>query len=292
MSDPEKKGHDLMAEADKKLNASKGILVGLFGGSGNKTDEAIGLYINAANMFKMAKKWGNAGEAFVKAGDLHLKGMSRHDAATNFVEAGNCYKKTDIKEAVACLERAIEQYLEMGRFTLAAKHQQTIAEIYEANAEDLDKAIHHYEQAADYYKGEESKAAANKCLLKVAQHAALREDYVKAIKIYEEVAATALESNLLKYSAKEYFFRSGLCHLCVDVLNAQQALDRYADMYPAFQDSREFKFIKNLTEHVEHEDVESFTAAVQEFDTVSRLESWFTTLLLRIKKTLSAGELC
>jgi hypothetical protein len=48
-------------------------------------------------MFKMAKKWGNAGEAFVKAGDLHLKGMSRHDAATNFVEAGNCYKKTDIK---------------------------------------------------------------------------------------------------------------------------------------------------------------------------------------------------
>jgi len=31
MSDPEKKGIELMAEADKKLNASKGILVGLFG---------------------------------------------------------------------------------------------------------------------------------------------------------------------------------------------------------------------------------------------------------------------
>jgi len=59
-----------------------------------------------------------------------------------------------------------------------------------------------------------------------------------------QVAATSLESNLLKYSAKEYFFRAGLCHLCVDVLNAQQALDRYADMYPAFQDSREHKFLK------------------------------------------------
>jgi len=76
---------------------------------------------------------------------------------------------------------------EMGRFALAAKHEQTIAEIYEASGEDLDKAIHHYEQATDYYKGEESKAAANKCQLKVAQHAAQREDYVKAIKIYEEV---------------------------------------------------------------------------------------------------------
>jgi len=118
------------------------------------------------------------------------------------------------------------------------------------------------------------------------------EDYVKAIKVYEEVAASSLESSLLKYSAKEYFFRAALCHLCVDVLNAQQALDRYGDMYPAFQDSREYKFIKTLTEHVEHEDVEAFTEAVKEYDSISRLESWYTTLLLRIKKTLSAGELC
>jgi len=66
-------------------------------GSGNKTDEAIGLYINAANMFKMAKKWGNAGEAFVKAADLHQKAGSRHDTATYMIEAANCYKKTDTK---------------------------------------------------------------------------------------------------------------------------------------------------------------------------------------------------
>jgi len=59
-----------------------------------------------------------------------------------------------------------------------------------------------------------------------------------------QVATSSLQSSLLKYSAKEYFFRAGLCHLCVDVLNAQQALERYADLYPAFQDSREYKLIK------------------------------------------------
>ena len=58
------------------------------------------------------------------------------------------------------------------------------------------------------------------------------------------MAASALESSLLKYSAKEYFFRAALCHLCVDSLNAQHALHRYEEQYPAFADSREAKLIK------------------------------------------------
>ena len=41
----------------------------------------------------------------------------------------------------------------MGRFSIAAKHHQTIAEIYEAELADLDRAVQHYEQAADYFKG-------------------------------------------------------------------------------------------------------------------------------------------
>ncbi len=49
---------------------------------------------------------------------------------------------------------------------------------------------------------------------------------------------------MLKYSAKEYFFRASLCHLCVDSLNAQHAIKRYEEQYPAFADSREAKLIK------------------------------------------------
>lgn len=81
-------------------------------------------------------------------------------------------------------------------------------------------------------------------MLKVAQYAAQLEDYEKAIQIYESVAGSCLDSSLLKYSAKEYFFRSALCHLSVDLLNASHALEKYAQQYPAFQDSREYKLIK------------------------------------------------
>ena len=75
----------------------------------------------------------------------------------------------------------------MGRFTMAAKHHQSIAEMYESEAVDLERAVHHYEQAADYFRGEESNSSANKCLLKVAQYAAQLENYEKAIQIYEQV---------------------------------------------------------------------------------------------------------
>lgn len=75
----------------------------------------------------------------------------------------------------------------MGRFTIAAKHHQSIAEMYEADPSTLNRAIDHYEKASDFFKGEESVSSANKCMLKVAQFAAQLEDYEKAIKIYEQV---------------------------------------------------------------------------------------------------------
>ena len=49
---------------------------------------------------------------------------------------------------------------------------------------------------------------------------------------------------MIKYSAKEYFFRAALCHLCVDIVNAQHAVTRYEEQFPAFGDSREAKLIK------------------------------------------------
>jgi alpha-soluble NSF attachment protein len=290
--DQEKKAQELVQEAEKKLQGGKGLFGGLFGSGSRNTDDAIELYIRAANMFKMAKKWTQAGECFSKAAELHLKNGSKHDSASCYVDASTCFKKQDTKESVTCLSTAIDLYQEMGRFSIAAKHNQAIAEILEADG-DLKGSMQYYEKAAELFKGEESNAAANKAWLKVAAHAAMEEDYGRATRVYEEIAASSLESSLLKYSAKEYFFRSALCHLCVDVLNAKQAVDRYVDMYPAWQDSRECKFVKTLTQTIEDEDIDAFTEAVQEFDSISRMEQWYTTLLLRVKKGISSeGELC
>lgn len=63
----------------------------------------------------------------------------------------------------------------------------TIAEIYETMLADMDQAVRHYEQAADYYKSEESNSSAMKCQLMVAQLSAQAGQCDKAAHIFEEV---------------------------------------------------------------------------------------------------------
>ncbi|KAM4643481.1 alpha-soluble NSF attachment protein [Amazona ochrocephala] len=279
----------LLGEAERKRRGGRGFLGGLLGGN-SRLEEACDIYARAANMFKMAKNWSAAGNAFSQAAQLHLQLQSKHDAASSFVDAGNAFKKADPQEAINCLLRAIEIYTDMGRFTIAAKHHVSIAEIYETELVDIEKAIAHYEQAADYYRGEESTSSANKCLLKVATYAAQLEQYPRALDIYEQVAAAAVDSPLLKYSAKEHFFRAALCHFCIDALNAKLAMQKYEEMFPAFSDSRECKLLKKLLEAHEEQNVDGYTDAVKEYDSISRLDQWLTTMLLRIKKTIQGEE--
>ncbi|KAM9168625.1 alpha-soluble NSF attachment protein isoform 2-T2 [Mergus octosetaceus] len=250
----EREALQLLAEAERKVRGASSFLGGLFGGS-SRLEEACELYARAANMFKMAKNWSAAGNAFCQAAQLHLQLQSKHDAATSLVDAGNAFKKADPQEAINCLIRAIEIYTDMGRFTIAAKHHVAIAEIYEAELVDIEKAIAHYEQAADYYKGEESNSSANKCLLKVATYAAQLEQYQKALDIYEQLA-----------------------------------VQKYEEMFPAFSDSRECKLLKKLLDAHEEQNTDAYTDAVKEYDSISRLDQWLTTMLLRIKKTIQGEE--
>lgn len=84
---------------------------------------------------------------------------------------------------------------------------------------------------------------------------------------------STMDNPLLKYNAKEYFFKASLCHFIVDELNAkvthkptqcasclpsllvlrvvtvsvfmfQLAIEKYEEMFPAFSDSRELKLLK------------------------------------------------
>ncbi|KHJ78906.1 Aromatic-di-Alanine repeat protein, partial [Oesophagostomum dentatum] len=168
----------------------------------------------------MAKLWKEAGDAFVRAAELHgSKGDSKHDCASQYAEAANCYRKINPQLAVDCLLKTSEIYTDMGRFNMAAKNHVTIAELFETECPDTEQCIQHYQKAADYYKGEEAKSSATKCLIKVAQassYAAQLEQYQKAISVFEEIAMWEADHPTLKYAAKNHFFQALLCYLCID----------------------------------------------------------------------------
>lgn len=284
MGDFEAKGDEFAKKADKKLKSFS-----LFGSS-TKYEDGAELLDKAANQYKLGKAWEKAGETYVRLSEIHKKLESEHEAASALVDAANAYRKVNSAKALECMQNAVSIFTNIGRLSMAAKHLKDMAEIYEKedNAED---ALTFYQQAADLYAGEEVNSTSNQCKLKVAQFAAQLEQYPKAVEIYEEIAKSSLDSNLLRYSVKGYLLNAGLCHLATgDIVNIRNAIDKYQELDLSFSGTRECKFLQDLADAIEEGEVQKFTEVVYQFDSMTRLDPWKTTLLLRTKQNITAKE--
>ncbi len=228
------------------------------------------------------------GEMHKRVAELQMELNDKFSAAASYQAAFQAYKKDDgsVKVAVECLNQAIELHINNGRFSQAAKFHKEAGELYESEL-NYPKAIEHYQAAGDYYKGEDQTSSGNQCLLRVAVLSAELEDYKRAIEVYEAVASSSLDVALLKWSVKDYFFQAGLCHLAKnDIVSAKRAIEKYQDQDVSFSDTRECGLLKELCEAVDEQDVERFTNAIFEYDQISKLDKWKTTILLRIKNVL------
>ncbi|KAL2549837.1 Alpha-soluble NSF attachment protein 2 [Forsythia ovata] len=283
MADQIARGVEFEKKAEKKLSGW-----GLFG---SKYEDAADLFDKAANAFKLGKSWDQAGAVYVKLASCHLKLDSKHEAANSYADAAHCYKKTNTKESISCLEQSVNLFLEIGRLNMSARYYKEIAELYEQE-QNLEQAINYYEKAADLFQSEEVTTSANQCKQKIAQFAAQLEQYPKAIEIYEEIARQSLNNNLLKYGVKGHLLNAGICQLCkADVVAINNALDRYQELDPTFSGTREYKLLADLAAAIDEEDIAKFTGAIKEFDSMTQLDAWKTTLLLRVKEALKAKEL-
>lgn len=128
---------------------------------------------------------------------------------------------------------------------------------------------------------------ANKLFLKVADLAALEADYYRAIANYEKVATSSVSNNLMKWSVKDYFLKAGICILATgDMVAMRQALEKYRDMDNTFASTREHQLLMDLTDAVEQGDQEVFADKLFQFDQLSKLDKWKTTILLRVKSAI------
>ena len=118
-----------------------------FGFFGDKFGDAADLFEKAANNFKLAKCWADAVYCYEQLAECQLKGDSKHDAATAFVEASKCAAKSQPERATALLQKAVALYTDMGRLNMAARQLREIAEVNEKQGLKPE-AITFYEQAA------------------------------------------------------------------------------------------------------------------------------------------------
>ncbi|XP_075484343.1 alpha-soluble NSF attachment protein-like [Primulina tabacum] len=283
MGDQIARAEEFEKKAEKKL--------GGWGIFSSKHEDAADLFDKAANAYKLGKSWDQAGAVYVKLANCYLKLDSKHEAANAYADAAHCYKKTNIKESISCLQQSVNLFLDIGRLNMSARYYKEIAELYEQE-ENLEQAIVYYERAADLFQSEEVSTAANQCRQKTAEFSARLEQYQKAIEIYEDIGRQSLNNNLLKYGVKGHLLNAGICQLCKgDVVAINNALERYQDLDPTFSGTREYRLLADLAAALDEEDAEKFTGAIKEFDSMTRLDAWKTTLLLRVKEALKAKEL-
>lgn len=74
-----------------------------------------------------------------------------------------------------------------------------------------------------------------------------------------------------------------------DAVGVLNACERYEESDPAFASSRERDLLVNCAKAFEAGDQDAFSSAVAEFDSMSRLDGWKTTMLLKAKKRIVAA---
>ncbi|KAI1473986.1 TPR-like protein [Daldinia eschscholtzii] len=282
----------LLQKADKALSSASGGF-SFFGGREEKYQNAADLYIEAANAFRIQKMNREAGQAFEKAAAVQSKQLNEpDDAANTLVDAFKVYRKENPEDAVRCLDVAVSQYCKKGNFRRAAQHKENMGEVFETEIGDTKRALEAYETAAGWYEGDNAAALANKLWLKVADIAALEGDYYKSIEHYEKVAAASINNNLMRYSVKDYFLKAGICHLATgDMVATNRALEKYRDQDPTFPSTREHQLLVDLAAAVEAGDQDQFTDKLFQYDQLSKLDKWKTTILVRVKNNIEeAGE--
>eukprot|EP00041_Stephanoeca_diplocostata_P010637 m.169314 g.169314 ORF g.169314 m.169314 type:complete len:290 (-) comp18241_c0_seq2:229-1098(-) len=284
-------GDKLLLAADKKASSKSGLF-GFMSRAEQKFEDAVEMCQEAANLFKMKKKWDRAADAYFQAAKYQEILKSNHEAAACYIEAAKMIKKVDAKSAIDPLDKAMSTFATLSRFNFSSKYALEIGELYEKEVVDMDKALEYYEKAADYAQMDGSESSSNKAYIRVAALAATTEKYARAIELYEQVADTMVDNNLLKFSCKEYYLKAGLCTLASgDIVGAKVKHERYESQAAYFRDSREAKLVANLAEAMENEDAEEFTQIIKEYDAVSKLDPWMTQILLKLKKSLAGEDL-
>lgn len=232
------------------------------------------------------------GDAFSKAATFQIKAGNEDDASNIFIDSYKCYRSSgNSSDAVNSLTMAIDLFTKKGQFRRAANFKFELGEILENDLNDYVKAIEAYETAGEWYSQDQSVALANKCYIKSADLKALNGQYIEASDLYSKLIKNSIGNRLSEWSLKEYYLKKGLCQLAAtDNVAATRTLQEGQHDSPNFADSREATLLKSLIDCVTEGDAEKLSETVFEFDKFSKLDKWKTTILLKIKDTISQAE--
>lgn len=284
---------ELITKANKLLKP--GFFTKLFSDKNSRIEEALRLFEQAANIFKMQGAWDDAGQAYEQCAKLDAQ-IDSETAGNYYQDAAHCFSHTDKERQLQNLNACISSYENRGKFQQAGKITEKIANDLEIDL-DYPMAIEKYKKAADLYSLESmnTRALQQKCLLKVADLMCIsnhKDMFEEAPKIYEQLGMQYLTVPLQKSSAKDLFFKCVVCYLAKkDEVSADIQLKKFLDEDPTMCDTRESKFLQGAIESIsDPPNPEGFKKCVAQFKAYRDLDKWRINMFAAILKNIEGDD--
>ncbi|EFC44258.1 NSF attachment protein [Naegleria gruberi] len=295
---------------------------------GNKIKDSIEKYKEAADFFMTGNDNQQAIDCFEQALILmekKPKEFRSREKGEVYLEISECLREIGVR-TVKEMERLEEitqnaciLLAEDGKFYKSAGIEKDLAKFLEEEGPSVDnvgeleenyfyaKAIEHYKNAGEMFQTENSKTSMMECFLKCAEIYGLIADYSNAMKYFEKVASVLASEKLTAFNAREPLLRSFLCKilenlakaenddltgaLCQGYEDLRDCYDRYCEICIHLDGSLEGNMILKLIESVKKKNPKEMASALKKFDKMKTLDSWNTTLLLKIKEAISVLDL-
>lgn len=293
----------LLKQAAEKSKPVTGFFWKLISSPEDQYEEAIDLYVQAAKIYRLGN--GNVSKDYIKSAECYkdaaIVALERlqnyNDAAMNYVEAYKlCKMGDDYSNACDYLQRAIDIFTKnMGQFRRAANYQFELGEILELQLHQIKEAREAYELAGDWYLQDNAIQLSNKCYLKCADllsvSYASNDDLFKSIKMYNHLIEANLKKNLNLWVVKDYYLKVGLLQLLLtDTVASERTLAEAKAHLRDDQDCKEFKLLQGLIDCYKEQDIDLMSNILMKYDKFDKLDSWKTTILLKIKESLIGTE--
>lgn len=265
--------------------------------TGNKYDDAIEEIQKAINICRLEKNVAKAAELYVWCAELDIKNNALDDAVSKYESAAKCYQAVDdSKNAIVHFFNVIK--FGQDNLSKTARAWENIAGLQEETPKLYSKqeCIVSWKTAEKYFHAATDSIRADHCRNKIARLHIDLEEYKDAIGNFLSVAQSASNgsSTLSKYRSNDPLYFAGLCKLKMESENGSmetysEFLESLIDIYPAFETCREYKFLLQLSDAFEKDDLQKFNDIIFKYDESKKLTDFEAKLLVSVKDILENG---
>ncbi|CAF1146851.1 unnamed protein product [Didymodactylos carnosus] len=277
----------LLSEANKKSRSIGSLFNKVFSNASNALENTRALYMKAGNQAKSEGRYDLAVEAYKKA----LSGAEQFEQASCYENIAASYMMFEPSKAIGAFQKAAELHCTLNRFPTAAGCLEKAADVYE-QCENFEKANECLITAQRFYVQERQKASAGRVKTRMANIRVQQRKFMDAKLLFEEMAELVKDDSLLRYGAKDHYFRAVLCSLCIDVDNGQIVFDQYTADNPSFDNYQpEVKLLRNLIQCVRDGNKEQYVQYIKDSPLASIKNDKYIKILIEDIKQKIDGDI-